>query len=53
MVTDGPAQGRRLPDGAFASHASRPNPSADEHVAFPDESPAPTAGMSAATGNCP
>jgi hypothetical protein len=36
MVTNGPEEVGRLPDEAFASHARHPNPSVDEHVAFPD-----------------
>lgn len=37
-MSEVPGGGRRLPDDAFASHARRPNPSHDEHVAFPDAS---------------
>ena len=47
MVTngsDGSGGSRRLPDEAFAPHARRPDPSRDDHVAFPDEGlPAGTA----------
>jgi hypothetical protein len=38
MVSGGTDGVRRLPDEAFASHTRRPNPSRDEHVAFPEPS---------------
>lgn len=39
MVSNGTGGVGRLPDEAFASHARRPDPSRDEHVAFPGEDP--------------
>lgn len=52
MVSNGTDGVRRLPDEAFASHARRPDPSRDEHVAFPDgdlsdgaTAPIPSAGL--------
>lgn len=52
MVSNGADGVRRLPDESFASHSRRPNPSRDEHVAFPDDghgfgtsAPTPPAGL--------
>ncbi len=42
-MAEAPNSGSRLPDEAFVSHARRPNPSVDEHVAFPDEATRPGA----------
>lgn len=42
-MAEAPNSGNRLPDEAFVSHARRPNPSVDEHVAFPDEATRPGA----------
>lgn len=48
-MSEVPGGSRRLPDDTFASHARRPNPSVDEHVAFPED----TAPHPSLTGSLP